>query len=64
MLMTYDEVKKAFEEEILPFIVQAYEQNGQQDYPARAEGWNNYTDALRDDGRITEEEYDTWENPY
>ena len=32
-----------FEAEILPFIREEYEQDGEPDWPARREGWNNWT---------------------
>lgn len=30
------------------------------DKPAKREAWNNYTDALCKDGRITTRQYETW----
>lgn len=38
--------------------------NGQLDRPARAEAWNNYTDALCKDGEITLRQYETWSHPW
>lgn len=34
------------------------------DKPALREAWNNYTDMLCKDGRITQHQYDTWLNPF
>jgi hypothetical protein len=33
------------------------------DAPALAEAWNNYTDSLHKEGRITLRQYDTWGHP-
>lgn len=41
-----------FEETILPSIVNAYEQDGVRDIPARREAYNNYVDSLEKDGSI------------
>lgn len=34
------------------------------DKPALREAWNNYTDALCKDSRITSRQYETWQNPF
>ncbi len=31
---------------------------------AKREEWNNYVDALQKDGRITQRQADTWDNPF
>jgi hypothetical protein len=58
------QVVKQFKEDILPLIKSKYEQDRRIDYPARREAWNNYTDALRTDGRISEHAYDNWLCPW
>ncbi len=34
------------------------------DDTARREAWNNWTDSLCEDGRITTEQYEGWGNPF
>lgn len=58
--MTKREALEEFRREILPAVIQKY---GKDDRPARAEAWNNWTDALCKDGRITTRQYDTWTAP-
>lgn len=38
--------------------------SGRLDTVARAEAWNNYTDALCKEGRITPIQYSGWTNPF
>ena len=52
-----------FEAEILPFIQEEYEQDGEPDWPARRESWNNWTDSLCKDGQISDWQYDNWSQP-
>ena len=52
-----------FEAEILPFIQEEYEQDGEPDWPARREGWNNWTDMLCKDGLISDWQYNNWTHP-
>lgn len=33
------------------------------DEPARREAWNNFTDALHKEGKISERQYNTWTGP-
>ena len=42
----------------------AYFQVWKHDKPALREAWNNFTDMLCKDGRITPRQYDTWLNPF
>ena len=49
--------------EILPMIQEAHEQDGQPDWPARCEAWNNWTDALCKDGEISDWQYANWSHP-
>lgn len=55
--MTKSEAIAEFKAEILPLVVEQY---GPRDKPAIREAWNNWTDALCKDGRITQRQYDTW----
>lgn len=59
--MTKTEAIKEFYRDILPQVYQTY---GKRDKPAIREAWNNFTDALQKDGRITEEQYNNWSNPF
>lgn len=50
-------IKQAFENwenEIKPLVIEQY---GEEDNPALAESWNNYTDSLCTDGEIYEWQY-------
>ena len=61
--MTRQDAYAEFRAEILPLVREQYEQDGVPDYPARCEAWNNWTDALCKEGRITPKQYDTWRAP-
>ena len=52
-----------FEAEILPFIQEQYEQDGEPDWPARREAWNNWTDMLCKDALISDWQYHNWTHP-
>lgn len=38
--------------------------NGRIDRPMRAEAWNNFTDQLCKERRITSKQYSTWTHPW
>lgn len=61
--MTKREAVAEYKREILPAVKAQYERDGRIDGPARAEAWNNWTDALCKDGRITMRQYETWTHP-
>ena len=54
--MTRREALIEFKRYILPFV-------RTNDKPARAEAWNNFTDALCKSGRISIQQYETWGHP-
>lgn len=58
--MTKRQATRHFRQFILPEVVAHYEQGGRPDESARAEAWNNWTDALCKEGAITQHQYDTW----
>lgn len=58
--MTRKEAIAEFKAEILPHVLAKY---GPNDKPARAEAWNDWTDTLCKEGRITLEQYETWSAP-
>lgn len=62
--MKKEHALNAFKETILPWIKEMYEQDGKVDHVARRTAWNDYTDMLCKDGLITENQYDTWTNPF
>lgn len=62
--MTYKEVLAEYKEHIIPVIQREYETDGDIDVIARREAWSNFTDCLREDGRITSEQYERWECPW
>ena len=61
--MLWADAVETFTNEILPMIQHAYERDGQPDIPARCEAWNNWTDALCKDGRISDWQYENWSHP-
>ncbi len=61
--MTKEEAWAEFKEQVLPLIEASESRRGYQDRPMRAEEWNNYTDALCKDGRITMRQYESWTHP-
>lgn len=61
--MTREEAVQLYREHILPAVKKRYEPDGRIDKPARAEAWNNFTDALCKDGQITMKQYETWGHP-
>lgn len=58
-LMTYDEVKSDFEQVVL--VDFPYDLD---DTIALRESWNDYTDFLCTEKRITPDNYEDWDNPY
>jgi len=59
--MTKWEAVKIFKAEVLPEIDAQY---GKDDIPAKRTAWNNWTDALCKEGRITAKQYDEWVGPF
>lgn len=62
-VMTRDEAIVQFQEYVLPFVQDEYEQDGRPDWPARREAWNNWTDGLCKDGEISDWQYENWSHP-
>lgn len=62
--MTKTEAVNQFKEEILPGIIAQESKRGYVDAPMRAEAWNNFTDALCKEKRITRKQYESWTNPF
>lgn len=61
--MTKEEAVAEFKEYVLPGIQAQYEQDGRPDWPARQQAWNDFTDMLQKDRRITMRQYETWTHP-
>jgi hypothetical protein len=61
--MTKAQAVAEFNEEVMPLVRARYEQDGVPDRPARAEAWNDFTDYLQKNGRITAKQYSTWLYP-
>lgn len=59
----FDRACQMFEFEILPMVKEQFEQDGEPDWPARSEAWNNWTDSLCKDGQISDWQYDNWSQP-
>ena len=59
-VMTWNQAYESFENYVLPYTIEAYEQDGQPDWPARREAWNNWTDGLCKDGEISDWQYSNW----
>jgi len=62
-VLTFAQACETFTTEILPMIQEAHEQDGQPDWPARCETWNNWTDSLCKDGQISDWQYMNWSHP-
>jgi hypothetical protein len=58
-----DEIVELWVEEQLPMVKETYEQDGQIDTSARRESFNNWTDQLCKDGRISTEMYNNIDLP-
>jgi hypothetical protein len=62
--MTKKEVETEFRTYYMPAILRAEAQSGGGvDGPMRREEWNNYTDYLCKDGRISDAAYSNWTHP-
>jgi len=59
-VMTWEQACAQFESEVFPAIQTMYEQDGQPDWPARRETWNNWTDSLCQDNQISDWQYANW----
>jgi len=59
-VMTWKQACADFKNHVLPYTIKAYEQDGQPDWPARREAWNNWTDSLCKDGQISDWQYNNW----
>jgi hypothetical protein len=59
-VMTWAQAVSEWNETILPFIQTEHEADGIPDWPARREGWNNWTDMLCKDGQISDWQYANW----
>ena len=62
-VMTFAQACETFTLEILPMIQEAHEQDGQPDWPARREAWNNWTDSLACDEQISDWQVHNWGHP-
>ena len=63
-VMTRDDAIAEFEASILPGIIATERENGYSfDEPMRSEAWNDYTDSLCKDYRISNWQYENWTHP-
>ena len=62
-VMTFTQACETFTNEILPFVQEHYEQDGEPDIPARCEEWCNWTDSLCKDEQISDWQYENWPHP-
>ena len=62
-VMTFAQACEIFTLEILPMVQEAHEQDGQPDWPARREAWNNWTDSLACDEQISDWQVHNWGHP-
>ena len=62
-VMTRDEAIEEFLAHEFPATIKCYEWDGIPDWPARREAWNNFTDMLCKDRRISDWQYDNWSQP-
>ena len=59
-VMTRDEAIENFNSYVLPIVQQGMEQDGEPDYIARSESWNNWTDSLCKSHIISDWQYANW----
>jgi len=59
-VMTWAQACEQFESEVFPHIQARYEQDGEPDWPARCETWNNWTDSLCKSRIISDWQYANW----
>jgi hypothetical protein len=52
-----------FNAHILPLVKMDFEQDGEPDWVARREAWNNWTDMLCKDLEISDWQYENWSQP-
>jgi len=66
-VMLWEEAEAYFIENILPGIRETERLYGRMldsiDRPMRREAWNNWTDSLCKDGRISDWQYENWSQP-
>ena len=62
-VMLWKDACVSFEENVLPYVREAYEADGIPDWPARREAWNNWTDGLCKDYEISNWQYANWSQP-
>ena len=60
--LTKKQALETFRADILPEVVARY--GLFDDKPAISEAWNDYTDGLCRDGKISIKQYDRWGNPF
>ena len=62
-VITRDAAIADWRNHILPIVRQQFEEDGEADYPARSESFNNFTDMLCKNGDISEWQYNNWTHP-
>lgn len=59
--MTKRDAVAEFKSDVLPHVIARY---GKDDRVAICEAWNDWTDSLCKDRRITARQYSTWTHPF
>ncbi len=62
-VLTWKQAVRQFEDLHLPAIKLAFEKDGEPDWPARSEAWNNFTDYLCKNKEISDWQYENWTHP-
>jgi len=62
-VILWHEAVATFERDELPSIQRQFEQDGEPDYVARCEHWNNWTDMLCTARQISDWQYENWDHP-
>ena len=61
--MTKAQAEREFCSTFIPAFRREEARSGFPDWPGRRQAWNDWTDSLQRDGRITAKQYDSWGHP-
>jgi hypothetical protein len=62
-VLLWEDAVEEFKNYVLPTVKAMLEQDGEPDYVGRSTAWNDWTDSLCKDGRISDWQYANWSHP-